>query len=360
MNTAPPSPAPSDSDPGPSEPTGRFAPHAAGEMATMFDHVAARYDLLNRLMTLGQDARWRRALAAEVSDEARVVLDLCTGNGVSLTGLRRPGRLLLGVDVSLGMLEMARGEQRRTGWAPRLVCGDAFRLPIRARSIDVVTVAFGLRNLRPAPDALDELKRVLVPGGTLAVLEGCAPRPGPLAGLHRWHLRVVVPALGRLSPDPSAYRYLGESILAFDPAAFEAALAGAGFEVVHHQAFLLGASRLWVARTLDERSVVADGASRHGALHPARSEGGVGAKARERRSGGMEWRIWTIVQLAVALALAIVLGVGLWSLDNSPGRLPLTPAMERLARVLLIGGIVAFAFRTVTLALRLTGRGPRP
>ena len=93
-----------------------------------------------------------------------------------------------------------------------------------------------------------EVARVLRPGGTLAVLEGTAPAPGPLAGFHRFHLRHIVPLLGRLSPDPSAYRYLSESILEFGAGPeFERDLDAAGFARGRSQSFLLGASRLWTA-----------------------------------------------------------------------------------------------------------------
>src|SRR6476661_1316218 len=110
----------------PTPPAERFRPHAAREMASMFDGVSGRYDLLNRLMTLGQDGAWRATLWHAVPERARVVLDLCTGNGVSLPGLTRPGRLVLGVDVSLGMLATAEPNTGRAGWSARLVCADGF------------------------------------------------------------------------------------------------------------------------------------------------------------------------------------------------------------------------------------------
>src|SRR6185295_14545419 len=115
----------------PNSPDARFEPRAAREMACMFDDVSGRYDLINALMTLGQDGAWRAELAHQVPERARVVLDLCTGNGVSLRGLTRAGRLVLGMDVSLRMLERAALDLPGTGWAPRLACADAFQLPLR-------------------------------------------------------------------------------------------------------------------------------------------------------------------------------------------------------------------------------------
>src|SRR5262249_50000858 len=111
----------------------RFRPHAADDMAEMFDQVTPHYDLLNTILSLGRDAAWRRAMTEAVPRDAHAVLDLCTGNGISLAGLRRPGRLVIGIDVSLGMLHAAAEAERRTGWAPRLVCADGFRLPLRDR-----------------------------------------------------------------------------------------------------------------------------------------------------------------------------------------------------------------------------------
>src|SRR5262245_62531553 len=122
----------------------------------MFDDVSGRYDLLNRIMSLGQDRAWRAAMWRSVPEDARAVLDLCTGSGVSLPGLRRPGRLVLGVDVSLRMLEIAAHAQGRSGWAPRLVCADGFRLPLPPGALDAITIAFGIRNLRPREEALTE------------------------------------------------------------------------------------------------------------------------------------------------------------------------------------------------------------
>src|SRR5438552_2854768 len=113
----------------------RFAPHAAREMAEMFDDVSGRYDLLNRIMSLGRDRSWREAMGRAIPEEARTVMDLCTGSGVSLEGLRRPGRLVIGADVSLEMLRLAAWGSNRAGWAPRLVCADAFALPLRDSSL---------------------------------------------------------------------------------------------------------------------------------------------------------------------------------------------------------------------------------
>ncbi len=332
----------------------RFEPRAARAMASMFDSVSGRYDLLNRLMTLGQDDAWRRAMWREVPERARVVLDLCTGNGVSLPGLRRPGRTLLGVDVSLGMLEAAADEHFGPGWAPRLACADAFHLPLGRGSVDAVTIAFGMRNLRPRADALAELARVLAPGGTLVVLEATAPRPGPLAPLHRAHLEHGVPALGRLSGDPSAYRYLGQSILEFgDGEAFERAARERGFTLVRRRRFLLGATALWTLRAPDAAPGVGGG------IRPERMESVQSARTGGSESGqlphpdaarGSEARTWARVQavLSAVLTAALVWALVVYAKFNA--ELPLSDAGKLAGWVLIVAGIVGFGARTIALA----------
>ncbi len=343
----------------PPEHSSRFEPRAAGAMAEMFDGVSGRYDLLNRLMTLGRDDAWRRTLWLAVPENARAVLDLCTGSGVSLAGLRRPGRLVLGMDVSLAMLEIAADQQGTTGWAPRLACADAFHLPLRGAVLDAVTVAFGMRNLRPQAAALAELARVLRPHGVLAVLEATAPAPGPLAPFHRFWLRHVVPRLGLLSPDPTAYRYLAESIFEFgDGGAFEAALTGAGFEVMERRGFLLGAARLWVA---ERRPRDGEGlAGRPTTVQDARAPGaGHGEMPQPSDARENEWRTWAIVSALTSAGLTAALAYGTVAYFNSRSTLPLSPWYDKGLEILLIGGTVGFLVRTLTLIGRASGPRPR-
>jgi len=339
----------------------RFRPRAARALGGMFDDVSGRYDLLNRVMSLGRDQAWRAAMWREVPEEARAVLDLCTGSGVSLPGLRRPGRLVLGVDVSPRMLEIATHRLGRRGWAPRLVCADGFRLPFAPGALDAITIAFGIRNLRPREDALAELARVLRPGGRLVVLEAAAPAPGPFAPIHTFYLRRLVPLAGRLSQDPSAYAYLSRSIFEFGAGPeFEQALAGAGFGLLASRRFLLGATRLWVAERgagTDQKFSQAGGTR----MQNARSGGSHGVKLPSRpREWSAEWRIWTAIQMVLSLALTVALVQGLRGLVNSGADLPLGPWQRLLARALLGGGSAFFAFRTMQLLARIFGPRPRP
>lgn len=319
----------------------------------MFDDVSGRYDLLNRVMTLGQDTAWREAMWRRVPEGATVVLDLCTGSGVSVPGLKRPGRTVLAMDVSLQMLEVAQHEHGTPGWGPRFVCADGFRLPLADGSLDAVTVAFGVRNLRPRAAALREIARVLVPGGALVVLEATAPASGPLALAHRLWLRHVVPAAGRLSPDPSAYQYLSDSIFEFGAGPeFERDLEGSGFAVRERSTYLLGATSLWLAERVGQ---VPD--SPGSALQPARpGSGGIPqsvalARAAEQRAS--EARLWLGAQalVASALAAALVWALAVWVKSNAD--LPLSDAQRLLGWVLILGGIALFGVRALWLLLRL-------
>lgn len=324
----------------------RFEPHAARAMASMFDDVSGRYDLLNRLMTLGQDRAWREAMWRRVPEDAHVVLDLCTGSGVSLPGLRRPGRVVLGVDVSLAMLEVAEERHGGPGWSPRLACADAFRLPLRAASLDAVTVAFGVRNLRPRATAMAELARVVKPGGVLVVLEAAAPAPGPLAPFHAFWVRRMIPLLGGLSPDPSAYRYLSESIFEFGAGPeFERDLEGAGFAVEARSAFLLGATRLWTARRAGSLPV---GAVRNASPSPRED----GAARAARLANHAQARAWLATSAVISAALTLVLAWGLVVWIKTNAGLPLTAPERALGWVLLAGGLVVFGARSLYYALR--------
>jgi demethylmenaquinone methyltransferase/2-methoxy-6-polyprenyl-1,4-benzoquinol methylase len=335
----------------------RFDPNATAAMARMFDDVSPRYRLLNQIMSLGQDGAWRRAMWAAVPADARVVLDLCTGDGSSLDGLRRPGRLVIGLDLSLGMLEHAQSQQHRGGWAPRLVCSDAFRIPLRDHSVDAVTIAFGVRNLRPQREALAELARVMRPEGTLVVLEATAPHTGWFAPCHRFYLTRVVPLLGRLSPDPSAYEYLGASVLEFGPGdAFTGSAEQHGFTWWGNRSFLLGATRLWVARSPQASGEIPLGSE--STVHAAR----LGVSARGEMpsppsTGFGGQRLWDAIQCALSAAIALALVQALRVMLNPHIDIPLRGPQRALLFVLVIGGGVVFAARAAMFLLR-TLRSP--
>ncbi len=213
----------------------------------MFGRIAHRYDLLNHLLSLGLDRRWRRALARRVAAAApEVVLDVCTGTGDVALALPA-GPRLLAADFCLPMLARARRKAgaRRLG----LVAADALRLPLAADAVDLVTVAFGVRNFEDLEAGLGELVRVVRPGGAALVLEFSQPR-GAMAPLLRWWSRTVPPRVGRwLSGDPDAYSYLPATVAEFpDSEAMTAVLTRVGLEGVRAHRLTGGVATLYEGR----------------------------------------------------------------------------------------------------------------
>ncbi len=184
---------------------------APDAVRTMFDRIAPVYDRMNRAMTAGLDLRWRAAAAAAAVRPGDRVLDAACGTGdLALAALRAGAGSVTGVDFSPRMLERAR----RKGGAVEWVEGDVLALPFPDASFDAATIGFGVRNLADLGLGLRELRRVLRPGGRLAVLEIARPR-GPLAPLLSLWFDRIVPRLGRLAGDGSAYAYLPASVARF-------------------------------------------------------------------------------------------------------------------------------------------------
>jgi demethylmenaquinone methyltransferase/2-methoxy-6-polyprenyl-1,4-benzoquinol methylase len=185
------------------------------EIQGMFGRIAHRYDLLNRVLSVGQDTVWRRRLARRVAAaEPRLVMDVCTGTGDVALSFDR-ALSTIGTDFCLPMLARARTKVVADGRALPLFAGDALALPVTDGVVDVVTVSFGVRNFEDLERGLSELVRVLRPGGTLLVLEFSTPR-GPLGPLLRWWVQTVPPRIGRfISGDAEAYSYLPDSVRRF-------------------------------------------------------------------------------------------------------------------------------------------------
>jgi demethylmenaquinone methyltransferase/2-methoxy-6-polyprenyl-1,4-benzoquinol methylase len=221
----------------------------SSEIRGMFGRIAHRYDLLNRVLSLGQDLRWRRIVARRVvSANPTRVLDVCTGTGDIALGLQR-GPDVVGADFSLPMLALARKKAAQRGRALDLTVADALALPIRNDAVDVVTVAFGVRNFEDLEAGLGELARVLKPGGVLLVLEFSRPSGllGPFLG---WWVRTVPPRVGQLiSGDPEAYAYLPASVGAFaDAETMKTILGGLGLEDIDARPLTGGVCTLYQAR----------------------------------------------------------------------------------------------------------------
>jgi demethylmenaquinone methyltransferase / 2-methoxy-6-polyprenyl-1,4-benzoquinol methylase len=223
----------------------------------MFSRVAPRYDLLNHLLSMQLDRVWRRRVAKRVRPilqrgDARV-LDLCCGTGDLAFSLRRaPGTRarIIGADFSHPMLVRARdkGSARDSVGSLPVFEADALRMPFADESFDLVTTAFGFRNLANYEDGLREIYRVLRPGGTVAILEFTEPPPGLMGDLYRWYFRNVLPRIGALlSGDRAAYSYLPASVSRFFRPAELAGLMGAvGYQDAEFKVWTLGTVALHV------------------------------------------------------------------------------------------------------------------
>ncbi len=205
----------------------------------MFDTIAPRYDMVNRIMTFRLDVRWRRKavklLALPIGSR---VLDLASGTGDLCIDLVRAGHQPLSVDLSYGMLAADRSG------APR-VQADILNMPFPDACVDGVTCGFALRNLVDLPSFFNELGRVVRPGGRIALLDVGIPKNGFVRAGHGFYFGKVVPRIGGLLSDKAAYRYLPKSV-AYLPSAAEMvhALAEAGFVHSEHRLLSGGITQL--------------------------------------------------------------------------------------------------------------------
>jgi demethylmenaquinone methyltransferase/2-methoxy-6-polyprenyl-1,4-benzoquinol methylase len=223
-------------------------------IAGMFDAIAPRYDLLNRVLSAGLDRRWRdRAVEAlELPPGARV-LDLCTGTAdLAVATIRRvPGASVVGVDFASAMLRLGLVKivALGLGRSIQLVRGDATCIPLGSATCDAATIAFGIRNVAEPERALAEIARILRPHGRLAILEFGQPRIPGIRSLYSWYFRYVLPAIGRLvSKHNSAYSYLPASVGTFPSAReFSGIIAKQGFSNVRAVPLTFGIVYLYIA-----------------------------------------------------------------------------------------------------------------
>jgi demethylmenaquinone methyltransferase/2-methoxy-6-polyprenyl-1,4-benzoquinol methylase len=211
----------------------------ASQIQKMFDAVAPTYDLLNHLLSANVDKRWRRLAARMAMDDGVTrILDLCTGTAelaLCVAEAARPDAVVVGLDFSHAMLIKARRKilHSSLNTAPYLVQADCLLLPFADHSFDLVTVAFGMRNLTDLDRGIREMVRVTRSGGKVLILEFSLPPHGVFRNLYRLYLTRIVPCIGNWLTCTSAYDYLHRSIHSFpDPERFKNMLAAAGLRNV--------------------------------------------------------------------------------------------------------------------------------
>jgi len=236
---------------------------ASTKVREMFTEIAPRYDLLNHLLSLQLDRLWRaratRRLKPILARPDALVLDLCCGTGDLALALSRAGKArIIGADFAHAMLVRAvkksaaqRSASRQTSPAPMSFFeADALRLPFANSSFDLVTSAFGFRNLANYEAGLHEILRVLKPGGTIAILEFTEPSEGLLGDFYRWYFCEVLPKIGGyISGHQSAYAYLPKSVARFfRPAELSSLLGAVGCQSVDYRVWTLGTVALHTGR----------------------------------------------------------------------------------------------------------------
>jgi len=224
------------------------------QVSRMFDGISGRYDLLNHLMSFGIDRSWRKKAIAELRSESPVnILDIATGTAdLAIEGMRLNPAKIFGIDISPEMLAIGRNKIRRKGFSDRieLLEGDSENLIFDDNKFDAITVAFGVRNFENLEKGLQEMKRVLKPGGKVIILEFSQPGNSFFRKLYTWYSSRITPRIGKLiSRDKAAYTYLHESVKAFPSGTdFTKILQSLGFRETSFRPLTFGVVTLYSAR----------------------------------------------------------------------------------------------------------------
>ncbi|MEZ5014458.1 MAG: bifunctional demethylmenaquinone methyltransferase/2-methoxy-6-polyprenyl-1,4-benzoquinol methylase UbiE [Chitinophagales bacterium] len=236
----------------------QVTPYSSGEekkaqVRTMFNRIAGRYDLLNRILSLGIDIYWRNvAIRALKRYKPGRILDVACGTGdFSIAALKTGAKEIIGVDIADQMLEKGNAKMQRKGLQDRirLEHGDSEALVFPDEHFDAVTVAFGVRNFGDLEKGLNEMRRVLKKGAPVFILEFSTPHVFPVKQLYQFYFSTILPALGRLiSGDAKAYTYLYESVKAFpERAAFTDILKRCGYTQCRYKRLSFGICSLYMA-----------------------------------------------------------------------------------------------------------------
>lgn len=229
------------------------APGKREAIAAMFDDIAPRYDLLNRVLSMGIDQLWRdEAIRLLEEDSPRRILDVATGTAdLAVKALKVDPEKVVGVDISEEMLARGREKIRDMGLEDRieLRTGAAEKLPFSDAQFDAALVAFGVRNFEDLGRGLREMRRVLTPSGRLVVLEFSQPRAFPVKQLYQFYSHVVLPVIGRVvSRNEEAYRYLPASVDVFPSGeSFLERLSEAGYMKAEWKPLTFGIASLYTA-----------------------------------------------------------------------------------------------------------------
>lgn len=217
------------------------------QIREMFKKIAPRYDFLNRLLSLGIDKHWRRDAVKNIRSRcAGRVLDIATGTGdMALEAAKAtdPSVTIIAVDFCPAMVDIARNKIIASPWRDRVALGVASceALPFQNNVYDSAIIAFGIRNVVNRLLGLEEIFRILQPGGRIIILEFSTPQSKIVKTVYHFYFRRLLPAIGGLFSDSGAYRYLPDSVLEFpDQDAFKKMLIEAGFENVSHSVYTCG------------------------------------------------------------------------------------------------------------------------
>ncbi len=226
------------------------------QIATMFDHIAPKYDFLNHTLSFGIDKLWRRKAIRLISGYSpETILDVATGTGdFAIAALRSGARKVTGIDISKEMVAVGKEKVKKLGLEDRieLMAGDSESIQFPDQSFDAATVAFGVRNFEHLDSGLDELFRILKKGGTICILEFSKPRNKLVKFGYKCYSKWLMPAIGRLvSGDRSAYTYLPESVEKFpDGEKFITFMRESGFEQIQEYRLTFGIATIYLGKKL--------------------------------------------------------------------------------------------------------------
>jgi len=228
------------------------------QVTKMFDNISGNYDFMNRIMTFGIDVKWRKKVVKMVAKtKPERILDIATGTGdfaIMLADIKP--KQIVGLDISKGMLEVGKKKVKEKGLDDliTMVLGDSENLPFDDNSFDAVTVGFGVRNFENLDKGLQEINRILRPGGIFVVLETSQPEKFPFKQLYKFHTKYIIPLLGKMfSSDQKAYEYLPQSAEAFPYGkAFNNILKKNKFTSVQNYPLLFGAASIYKAFKKDK------------------------------------------------------------------------------------------------------------